>query len=150
MLLKLVELRSSDWGRVHTAAAASNATPDNDPNYFMVSGMHSMSSIQYISLFIMIVLCIHLFSLLRMSLRSTQQMALLLLQQTQVSDNAVKHIQDMVIPVSSQQRKYPTVAQRFMELLFEGVFPGQVEKQSSYIQCIYQYLIGKMNKNATY
>lgn len=37
MLLKLVELRSSDWGRVRTAAAASNATPDNDPNYFMVS-----------------------------------------------------------------------------------------------------------------
>lgn len=37
MLLKLVELRSSDWGRVRAAAAASNATPDNDPNYFMVS-----------------------------------------------------------------------------------------------------------------
>lgn len=37
MLLKLVELRSSDWGRVRSAAAASNATPDNDPNYFMVS-----------------------------------------------------------------------------------------------------------------
>lgn len=37
MLLKLVELRSSDWGRVRDAAAASNATPDNDPNYFMVS-----------------------------------------------------------------------------------------------------------------
>ncbi|XP_039979285.1 polyadenylate-binding protein-interacting protein 1 [Xiphias gladius] len=35
MLLKLVELRSSDWGRVRTAPAASNATPDNDPNYFM-------------------------------------------------------------------------------------------------------------------
>lgn len=35
MLLKLVELRSSDWGRVCVAAAASNATPDNDPNYFM-------------------------------------------------------------------------------------------------------------------
>uniref|UniRef100_A0A3P9JJ58 Polyadenylate-binding protein-interacting protein 1 n=1 Tax=Oryzias latipes TaxID=8090 RepID=A0A3P9JJ58_ORYLA len=35
MLLKLVELRSSNWGRVHAAAAASNATPDNDPNYFM-------------------------------------------------------------------------------------------------------------------
>uniref|UniRef100_A0A3P9NZ08 Polyadenylate-binding protein-interacting protein 1 n=1 Tax=Poecilia reticulata TaxID=8081 RepID=A0A3P9NZ08_POERE len=35
MLLKLVELRSSDWGRVSAAAAASNATPDNDPNYFM-------------------------------------------------------------------------------------------------------------------
>ncbi|XP_069563985.1 polyadenylate-binding protein-interacting protein 1 [Brachyistius frenatus] len=35
MLLKLVELRSSDWGRVRAAAAANNATPDNDPNYFM-------------------------------------------------------------------------------------------------------------------
>ncbi|XP_063753599.1 polyadenylate-binding protein-interacting protein 1 isoform X2 [Eleginops maclovinus] len=35
MLLKLVELRSSDWGRVRAAAAASKATPDNDPNYFM-------------------------------------------------------------------------------------------------------------------
>ncbi|XP_056140162.1 polyadenylate-binding protein-interacting protein 1 [Lampris incognitus] len=35
MLLKLVELRSSNWGRVHAAAATSNATPDNDPNYFM-------------------------------------------------------------------------------------------------------------------
>ncbi|XP_028270981.1 polyadenylate-binding protein-interacting protein 1 [Parambassis ranga] len=35
MLLKLIELRSSDWGRVQAAAAASNATPDNDPNYFM-------------------------------------------------------------------------------------------------------------------
>ncbi|XP_041856288.1 polyadenylate-binding protein-interacting protein 1 [Melanotaenia boesemani] len=34
-LLKLVELRSSDWGRVRAAAAASNATPENDPNYFM-------------------------------------------------------------------------------------------------------------------
>ncbi|KAM4579300.1 LOW QUALITY PROTEIN: polyadenylate-binding protein-interacting protein 1 [Fundulus diaphanus] len=35
MLLKLVELRSSDWGRVCAAAATSHATPDNDPNYFM-------------------------------------------------------------------------------------------------------------------
>lgn len=35
MLLKLVELRSSDWGRVKSATAASSATPDNDPNYFM-------------------------------------------------------------------------------------------------------------------
>uniref|UniRef100_H3DET0 Polyadenylate-binding protein-interacting protein 1 n=1 Tax=Tetraodon nigroviridis TaxID=99883 RepID=H3DET0_TETNG len=35
MLLKLVELRSSDWGRVRDAVAASYATPDNDPNYFM-------------------------------------------------------------------------------------------------------------------
>uniref|UniRef100_A0A4W5KH85 Polyadenylate-binding protein-interacting protein 1 n=1 Tax=Hucho hucho TaxID=62062 RepID=A0A4W5KH85_9TELE len=34
MLLRLVELRSSNWGRVY-AAAASDATPDNDPNYFM-------------------------------------------------------------------------------------------------------------------
>ncbi|KAK6306121.1 hypothetical protein J4Q44_G00230460 [Coregonus suidteri] len=34
MLLRLVELRSSNWGRVH-AAAAADATPDNDPNYFM-------------------------------------------------------------------------------------------------------------------
>ncbi|XP_030647699.1 polyadenylate-binding protein-interacting protein 1 [Chanos chanos] len=35
MLLRLVELRSSDWGRVHAAAATSEATPYNDPNYFM-------------------------------------------------------------------------------------------------------------------
>ncbi|KAJ0067668.1 hypothetical protein NL108_009786, partial [Boleophthalmus pectinirostris] len=35
MLLKLVELRSSDWGRVKSATVASSATPDNDPNYFM-------------------------------------------------------------------------------------------------------------------
>ncbi|XP_062310498.1 polyadenylate-binding protein-interacting protein 1 isoform X1 [Osmerus eperlanus] len=35
MLLRLVELRSSNWGRVLGAAAASDATPDNDPNYFM-------------------------------------------------------------------------------------------------------------------
>lgn len=35
MLLKLVELRSSNWGRVHAAAAYDEATPDNDPNYYM-------------------------------------------------------------------------------------------------------------------
>ncbi|XP_062874161.1 polyadenylate-binding protein-interacting protein 1 isoform X2 [Trichomycterus rosablanca] len=35
MLLKLVELRSSNWGRVHAAAAYSEATPDTDPNYYM-------------------------------------------------------------------------------------------------------------------
>lgn len=35
MLLQLVELRSSNWGRVNTAAALSEATPDNDPNYYM-------------------------------------------------------------------------------------------------------------------
>ncbi|XP_053726519.1 polyadenylate-binding protein-interacting protein 1 [Synchiropus splendidus] len=34
MLLKVVELRSSNWGRV-SSSAASKATPDNDPNYFM-------------------------------------------------------------------------------------------------------------------
>ncbi|XP_047674499.1 polyadenylate-binding protein-interacting protein 1-like [Tachysurus fulvidraco] len=35
MLLKLVELRSSNWGRVYAAAAHSDATPDNDPDYYM-------------------------------------------------------------------------------------------------------------------
>ncbi|XP_043559078.1 polyadenylate-binding protein-interacting protein 1 [Chiloscyllium plagiosum] len=35
MLLKLVELRSSNWGRVHTAATYNEATPENDPNYYM-------------------------------------------------------------------------------------------------------------------
>ncbi|XP_072527976.1 polyadenylate-binding protein-interacting protein 1 [Salminus brasiliensis] len=35
MLLRLVELRSSNWGRVYTAAVFSEATPDNDPNYYM-------------------------------------------------------------------------------------------------------------------
>ncbi|XP_028915916.1 polyadenylate-binding protein-interacting protein 1 isoform X2 [Ornithorhynchus anatinus] len=35
MLLKLVELRSSNWGRVHAATTFKEATPDNDPNYFM-------------------------------------------------------------------------------------------------------------------
>ncbi|XP_068107312.1 polyadenylate-binding protein-interacting protein 1 isoform X2 [Hyperolius riggenbachi] len=35
MLLKLVELRSSNWGRVQTAPTFSESTPENDPNYFM-------------------------------------------------------------------------------------------------------------------
>ncbi|XP_076854825.1 polyadenylate-binding protein-interacting protein 1 [Brachyhypopomus gauderio] len=35
MLLQLVEVRSSNWGRVNAAAAYSEATPDNDPNYYM-------------------------------------------------------------------------------------------------------------------
>ncbi|XP_072272779.1 polyadenylate-binding protein-interacting protein 1 isoform X2 [Pyxicephalus adspersus] len=35
MLLKLVELRSSNWGRVYTTSTISESTPDNDPNYFM-------------------------------------------------------------------------------------------------------------------
>lgn len=34
-LLKLVELRSSNWGRVHAASTYREATPENDPNYFM-------------------------------------------------------------------------------------------------------------------
>nr|XP_023664002.1 polyadenylate-binding protein-interacting protein 1 [Paramormyrops kingsleyae] len=35
MLLSLLELRSSNWGRVYSGSAAVEATPDNDPNYFM-------------------------------------------------------------------------------------------------------------------
>ncbi|NXG03826.1 PAIP1 protein, partial [Sakesphorus luctuosus] len=35
MLLKLVELRSSNWGRVHGTTPHTEATPENDPNYFM-------------------------------------------------------------------------------------------------------------------
>ncbi|XP_053304056.1 polyadenylate-binding protein-interacting protein 1 isoform X2 [Spea bombifrons] len=35
MLLKLVELRSSNWGRVQAASTYKEATPENDPNYFM-------------------------------------------------------------------------------------------------------------------
>ncbi|XP_074426173.1 polyadenylate-binding protein-interacting protein 1 isoform X1 [Larus michahellis] len=35
MLLKLVELRSSNWGRVHGSSPHTEATPENDPNYFM-------------------------------------------------------------------------------------------------------------------
>ncbi|XP_044519997.1 polyadenylate-binding protein-interacting protein 1 isoform X2 [Gracilinanus agilis] len=35
MLLKLVELRSSNWGRVHSTSTYREATPENDPNYFM-------------------------------------------------------------------------------------------------------------------
>nr|XP_039325913.1 polyadenylate-binding protein-interacting protein 1 isoform X2 [Saimiri boliviensis boliviensis] len=36
MLLKLVELRSSNWGRVHATSTYREATPENDPNYFMI------------------------------------------------------------------------------------------------------------------
>ncbi|XP_048875581.1 polyadenylate-binding protein-interacting protein 1 isoform X2 [Brienomyrus brachyistius] len=35
MLLSLLELRSSNWGRVYSGSAVVEATPDNDPNYFM-------------------------------------------------------------------------------------------------------------------
>ncbi|KAM9213379.1 polyadenylate-binding protein-interacting protein 1 isoform 2-T3 [Leptosomus discolor] len=35
MLLKLVELRSSNWGRVRGTSPPTEATPENDPNYFM-------------------------------------------------------------------------------------------------------------------
>nr|XP_009911982.1 PREDICTED: polyadenylate-binding protein-interacting protein 1 isoform X3 [Haliaeetus albicilla] len=36
-LLKLVELRSSNWGRVHGTSPHREATPENDPNYFMIT-----------------------------------------------------------------------------------------------------------------
>lgn len=42
MLQNLLELRSSNWGRVQGAAAACEATPENDPNYFMVSARLAM------------------------------------------------------------------------------------------------------------
>uniref|UniRef100_A0A8C5LGN0 Polyadenylate-binding protein-interacting protein 1 n=1 Tax=Jaculus jaculus TaxID=51337 RepID=A0A8C5LGN0_JACJA len=35
MLLKLVELRASNWGRVHATSTYREATPKNDPDYFM-------------------------------------------------------------------------------------------------------------------
>ncbi|TRZ07746.1 hypothetical protein HGM15179_019359, partial [Zosterops borbonicus] len=35
MLLKVVELRSSNWGRVHETSPYTKASPENDPNYFM-------------------------------------------------------------------------------------------------------------------
>ncbi|NXD46577.1 PAIP1 protein, partial [Copsychus sechellarum] len=35
MLLKVVELRSSNWGRVNETSPHTKATPENDPNYFM-------------------------------------------------------------------------------------------------------------------
>ncbi|NXT66581.1 PAIP1 protein, partial [Chaetops frenatus] len=35
MLLKVVELQSSNWGRVHETSPCTKATPENDPNYFM-------------------------------------------------------------------------------------------------------------------
>ncbi|KAM5212488.1 calcium-binding and coiled-coil domain-containing protein 2 isoform 2-T4 [Hipposideros larvatus] len=35
MLLKLLELRLSNWGRVHVTSTYRKATPENDPNYFM-------------------------------------------------------------------------------------------------------------------
>ncbi|KAM9251496.1 polyadenylate-binding protein-interacting protein 1-like isoform 1-T1 [Cariama cristata] len=37
MLLKLLELRSSNWGRVHGTSPHKEATPENDPNYFMIT-----------------------------------------------------------------------------------------------------------------
>ncbi|XP_036284007.2 polyadenylate-binding protein-interacting protein 1 [Pipistrellus kuhlii] len=35
MLLKLVDLQSNNWGRVHETSTYRKATPENDPNYFM-------------------------------------------------------------------------------------------------------------------
>lgn len=81
MLLKLVELRSSDWGRVRDAVAASNATPDNDPNYFMVrvgaaAAAHALLLEGRLSSTFV--------PSLRTSPRSTPRMAFPLQQQTQV------------------------------------------------------------------
>jgi len=45
MLLKLVELRSSNWGRVHGTSSHTEATPENDPNYFMVRMYRHFSSL---------------------------------------------------------------------------------------------------------
>ena len=45
MLLKLVELRSSNWGRVHGTTPHAEATPENDPNYFMVRIYGDFSSL---------------------------------------------------------------------------------------------------------
>lgn len=98
MLLKLVELRSSDWGRVRAPPAASNATPDNDPNYFMVSVNCTIPSIFLFLFFIILhfyTLCIPVLSWfyifpLRMNLHSTQKTVHLLQQQTQV--RLCKHV----------------------------------------------------------
>lgn len=100
MLLKLVELRSSDWGRVRAASAASNATPDNDPNYFMVSVNWTILPISLFFFFFKILNFFPLhfcfswiyFSPLRMNLHSTQKTVLLLQQQTQV--RLCKHVGD--------------------------------------------------------
>uniref|UniRef100_A0A286XJZ8 MIF4G domain-containing protein n=1 Tax=Cavia porcellus TaxID=10141 RepID=A0A286XJZ8_CAVPO len=35
VVLDLVELRSSNWGRAHATSTYREATPENDPNYFM-------------------------------------------------------------------------------------------------------------------
>lgn len=81
MLLKLVELRSSDWGRVRAAAAASNATPDNDPNYFMV-GIYS--TILFVFFWRVNIYAVFYCFLFRMNLHSIQKTAHLLQLQTQV------------------------------------------------------------------
>lgn len=100
MLLKLVELRSSDWGRVRDAAAASNATPDNDPNYFMVSIriFSAVPSVITVCVFRFFFFFLSLFftSLLRMNLRSTQKMALLSQPQIQVR---TRHVQQAAVQV---------------------------------------------------
>lgn len=87
MLLKLVELRSSDWGRVRDAAAASNATPDNDPNYFMVSTCIFCAA-PHMVVFNRTWLVSCLSSIHRMSPRSTQKMELRSRLQIQVE----KHV----------------------------------------------------------
>ncbi|KAM6328673.1 polyadenylate-binding protein-interacting protein 1 isoform 2-T2 [Alca torda] len=46
MLLKLVELRSSNWGRVHGSSPHTEATPENDPNYFMITKKNTKSCLK--------------------------------------------------------------------------------------------------------
>ncbi|KAM9590754.1 polyadenylate-binding protein-interacting protein 1-like isoform 4-T7 [Morphnus guianensis] len=46
MLLKLVELRSSNWGRVHGTSPHTEATPENDPNYFMITKKNTKSCLK--------------------------------------------------------------------------------------------------------
>ena len=88
MLLKLVELRSSDWGRVHAAAAANYATPDNDPNYFMVCGQTTVSVepayLCSLSSLCAVVTGLSFYLCCRMSPRSTPRMARRSPQPTQV------------------------------------------------------------------
>ncbi|XP_075582366.1 polyadenylate-binding protein-interacting protein 1 isoform X3 [Pelecanus crispus] len=46
MLLKLVELRSSNWGRVYGTSPRTEATPENDPNYFMITKKNTKSCLK--------------------------------------------------------------------------------------------------------
>lgn len=123
MLLKLVELRSSDWGRVRDAAAASNATPDNDPNYFMV-GIRIFSavpSVTTVCVFLGFFLNLFFTSLLRMNLRSTQKMALLSQPQIQVR---TRHVQQAAVqePTLVLERRIKTCFETRTQLFLWHLF----------------------------